>query len=445
MEKSAGVFLGVEIAATNLGLGGLIDLVGISALDAFLTTSICTALGVTSSTIFLGVSVGAAIGSAVGLVIGAAIGAIIGAVVGYVQSILNPPPACNITLHDLPLRGAPRSDCNEYNSNLTAAATWIQSNSDQLMGMTAVCLAKNFNIAVANVQWEAANSGNFGLSYTLSTAGADGTMYGQFYLPGAYELLNRAQLGHATAMANMTPTKLPFWSKVINPVGTSDGLYRDTNTWAPISIENPYGNASPSLPGTADGAGNTTYGAPQNLFTNDVIWDPCGTGKQSNMPNGIYMLQALYPALTRVQCELVFATIQPAYQQNLQEAQNWANQQCPIPTAAQLGSGSLFNLEASDVAAVLAAWNPNIADLATGTTVNHCPGGGNGGGAVAPTSGAMTVVKGASVIGGLAAIGVALYAAHTGVSVTAAAKTLYSKTKSLVHLPKIRRTRRLRG
>jgi hypothetical protein len=414
----------------------IIDLMLTGVIDFYLTTAICYTLGIGVATIG-----GAAIGSAVGLGVGAIVGAIIGAIVGGINSLLNPPPTCNITLNDLSLRGNPISTCAEYISNLTAAAAWIQANPGQLAGMTAVCLAKNFNIAVANVMWEAANSSNFGLSYTLSTAGADGSL---FNMPGAFELLNRAQLGHAVGVVSALATQLSFFQTVVNPITTThDGLYQDTNTWAPITPVNGQ-NIFPGFPGTGVAGGGLVYSAPQNLFTNDIIWSSCASGKQSNMPQGIYMLQAMYPMLTRAQCELVFATAEPVYQQNLQDAQNWANQQCPIPTVSQLRSASSFNLTAADAAAVIAAWNPVTTNL-TGQKVNNCPAGGAGGGGgpgTGTTSTAVTVVKGASVVGGLGLISLALFAAHSGVSVPVAAKTLFSKAKNLLPKRVTRTTRR---
>lgn len=370
--------------------------------------------------------------------IGAFIGAFVGAVVGFVGFF-------QLTGCTVQITTGVNVPCTSYSTNLTQAMEWIGQNPLLLGGLTPLGVAKKWNIFLANPTWmylnqaNLAQMGNAGFTQPSPPDAGSGSTTDVIYsqLPGAFEILNRAQLIAATGILHLCPTKLAIWSTVYPPGVPGLTVTTPPTTWTPLP------NVSGQLQGFpgSSGSGGFTYDAPYNLTTNDsqltVYLEGGLVGAQTAPPIAVYFLQTVYPALTYKQCQALFATVQPKYEAVLQAAQAWANSQCYPPTAAQLGSGSTFSLEPSDVAAITAAYAYNGLVACPPQTAgaplpkNQNPG---KGGATTSTTTATTVLKGASLVAGLGAIGVAIYAAHSGVSVLTATKTLFSKTKSL--LPK---------
>jgi hypothetical protein len=280
-----------------------------------------------------------------------------------------------------------------------------------------------------------------GAPLVLQNSDPDTEIY--FLLPGAFEILNRVQLAAAAALVAATPSKLPFYLAVVP--GGSETSWTAWGSEIPVPQVAPY-QAIPArswTPGdvSTDASNNNwaVYEACPNLITNGngptlvngAISPP---GAQTN-PGGC-MLQFLYPSLTTSQCYKIFNANLAAYEAAVAAAKAWVQTQC-FPTAADLGSGSQFNLEPPDVAAVLASWAPSNLQTAICGQASAPPGwkapGSSAAAAVAASAAATTspVVRGTAVIGGLGLIGVALFAARSGVSVPVAAKALYGEVKRL--------------
>lgn len=178
------------------------------------------------------------------------------------------------------------------------------------------------------------------------------------------------------------------------------------------------------------------------------------------------------PGLNQQQCEKIFTALQPQYTAWIAQATAWANQQCSL-FPSDLGTGSQWNLETADVNAIMAQWsNPepgcideqNAVLLAQAYANTQCPCPSaaellskfsppltsndahkivqnwkyNNGSLVCAASGPASsstsskIVKGTVLVGGLGAIGLALYAARHGMSIPKAASTLYGAAKTRV-------------
>ena len=213
------------------------------------------------------------------------------------------------------------------------------------------------------------------------------------------------------------------------------------------------------------------YASCPNLASNDNTRDASGriTG-QTNMAPGIFLLQAMYPTLTTSQCLMIFTAALPHYNKTLNDAQAWANTQCYVSSPDLIAQYGLAPIDADAIVAkwvspdpgciskhdamvLLQYWvnqqcpapTPEKAWQQTGsasgpltlidaqTVVN---GWSNLTCAVPVTSPATTtkstLVRGAALVGGLGALGVAWYAARNGVTVTRAASTLLNTTKQAV-------------
>jgi hypothetical protein len=154
------------------------------------------------------------------------------------------------------------------------------------------------------------------------------------------------------------------------------------------------------------------YSSCPNLVTNNNSVNSDGSmGPQTDIAEGIYNLQVIYPALTTNQCLCIFNANFQAYLNWIAAAKEWANSRCEYPDAIHLGTGSTWNLETADVQAIQAQW----------VAPANCP----GSKASAATATVQTTLKTTALVGGAAAMGLAFYAYKNGMTVTTAAKSLF--------------------
>lgn len=99
------------------------------------------------------------------------------------------------------------------------------------------------------------------------------------------------------------------------------------------------------------------YTACPHLATNLSLLDPNGkVVDQTDICDGIYALQVMFPSLTHAQCDAIFAAATPQYNQIYNAAHTWAMSQSVQPTTATLGAGGKYNLTSPDVATIIADW-----------------------------------------------------------------------------------------
>jgi hypothetical protein len=452
---AAGLSVGLTIDAGVTGLEDLIADVGFDFIAEDIETAVVL-VTTASESAAADIGLGAGAGSSLGPV-GALVGFIVGVIIAVINILLE---SCNVQITNGTTVG-----CSDYvNTNLKGALTFLQAigqgtESTKLVGMTPLWVANTFNIFLANPVWMYVNQQALGITQPAPPgwaggpavqANADTITQIYFTLPGAFEALNRVQLAAAASAVAGSPSKMPFWTMIVNPPANVFGGY--AYSFAPISNY-------PWTPGiqTTDinSLVSSTYSAPPNLLTNSNVGAVAVNysafsvsavpppGAQTAPPSGVYMLQAMYPSLSAEQCNAIFNANMASYETVVTNAQAWANTQCN-PTPAMLGTGSQWNLEPVDVSAILQHYAPTNLTKATclSFSVPNNPGAPVPGssvtvyGSTSPTTStstlSTTVLKGASLVGGLGAIGIALYAAHGGVGVAAAAKALLSKTKMLL-------------
>lgn len=327
---SVGVAVGVlDAALTGIGadiLAGVIaDL--IAAIAAAITAAI-QAVGISA---FVG---SVAAGGTFGYV-----GAIIGAVVG----------AC-IALGNLMYGGQHLSitdgrgfSCKDYvQTNVPQASKWLSDNPEKLVGLTAKRFAEQAALYLANPTWLYKNQRFTGMQQPAPPDPGSGDALDMVYtqVPGAFELLNRAQFAQAVTFVNASAGHLRDCASIPNPVPGQRKFYGDPNgtpygtpqkgrgVWpdpTQTSYDDIYstiiltwtigecGGAHQMIPGTQTPAmWFAQYASCPNLTTNGNTYKgtwPDGQGKISGQTDpcpGIYALQVMFPTLTTVQCELIF-------------------------------------------------------------------------------------------------------------------------------------------
>lgn len=363
-------------------------------------------------------------------------------------------------------------------------------------GITPQWFARVFQLFLANPVWLWANQAFTGLCQPAvpdDIGGGDAVDTVFTSLPGASELLAQRQFTELVALLASSPGKLPLFMGVIpGPSGwTQNGygpdVYPDPN---PLHYNPAYLNISSSWPpddcsefachttlvGAADPSPwkpwppggkppgidpvisvcppssvpvlpwpnklhptdpsiyqGYNYAAPPHLVTNSNTTDATGkiTG-QTDPGVGIYFAQKMFPAVTCTMCLVAFSETRPYYDILIAQAISWANNQATMPSAADLGTGSKWNLEPHDVQTIQAQWH--------GTPVF---GGGSTGSGATSLSSSGHLVKTAAVVGGLTAIGVSAYALYEGISVTRAGTMAYDEAKAIVKRPVTAIERRL--
>lgn len=471
---SAGVSVAVGeailVAALNsVGFAGLADV--ISALFTYILHELLLVLTATAVT---DITTGVAIGAGAGYV-GAVIGAVIGAIVALISIIIGG-PSIQIT------NGNSYKATDYVRNNLQNAANFFSTN-PSLIGMTPLWVANQFDLFLANPTWLWANQNNLGVSQPTPPNQGAGDALDLIYtsLPGAFELLNRAQLAAAMSLVSVTPSKLQFYQAVptsgtINPNPNLiwNPVFSSTEMiWAPGDV------VGGTLANGATATDGRAYDSCPNLFSNNIIAiiNPALGGQitgQTNISSGICTLQIMFPSLTTVQCTKIFnnADTIAAYNKVINGAVAWALTQCQAPTVAQLGSGSVWNLEPADVQFVLSKWvAPPVTSGSTGICsptdvillaqywVNtQCP---------APTVAELkaaigsnisdiqaqqilaarsnptcdvansktSVLKTTAIVGALGAGALWWYSLHNGLSFTQGAKRVYSNVKHTVTKP----------
>lgn len=460
---SAGLAAGLAVDAGVAGLEDIIDQFGFDIVAEWIETefvALCTTAADAASLVVSTTASGSALGP-----VGAVVGFIVGAVIAIVEVLST---SCTVEITN----GANVS-CANYTSNLNSAISMlntlattpggtVQQNGQtlSLIGMTPLWVANTFELFLANPVWlwlnqqftgivqgQAPPGWGSGAPLVLQNTDPNTQIY--FLLPGAFEILNRVQLAAAAALVAAAPSKLPFYLAVVP--GGSETSWTVWGSELPATPPPPY-QAIPArswTPGdvSTDSSNNSwaVYGPCPNLSSNgngptqvggQVGGSLLPPGPQTN-PGG-FMLQFLYPSLTTAQCYKIFNANLAAYEAVVTAAKAWVNTQC-YPTAADLGSGSQFNLEPPDVAAVLASWSPSnlqtaLCDQTSAPSGWTSPAGSSASAAVTAAStsvAASPVVRGAAVIGGLGLVGVALFAARGGVSVPVAARSIYRSARSL--------------
>ena len=335
-----------------------------------------------------------------------------------------------------------------------AAAVLSAPPGGTLAGITVRWFAKRYALFLANPVWLWANQALTGMCQPLppnDLGGGDQVDIIFTQLPGAFEMLSKAQFIEASAVVASSPLQLPFFmSDTPGPAGATTpfgpDVYPDPNPchyeafiapvsdWMPDefigaapSIANPAfpftspwtGSPGPnvttvtstcpasSVPNAPMGSGANAslpynYAACPNLWVdssgatgNDNTTDSAGniTG-QTNVGKGILIMQAIWPALTATQC---------------------------LQIAAQNHAGYLKAAAAASVAPVLVAGAPAAAAKSSSTF---------GG----------TVAKGLGAALGLGAIALGAYSLTKGIPVARAADMAYAKTRSVAS----REIRRLR-
>ena len=388
---SIGGTIGAAMAMNILPLAVLIS----ESLAIDIIDEINIALAATAG---VAISGGAAGGSAIGGV-GAIIGLIVGAIIAAITLVTGGP---NVTITN-----GRTFKCKDYAStNLANASKFFKTN-PSLVGMTPLWVANQFDLFLANPVWLYENQNVIGLAQPPPPDANSGDPLDLIYrqLPGAFELLNKAQLTHAAQIVAATPSQLPFYSSIPNPFpGPSSGKDENGNAvpgqgaigllgaglfpdqviahYQPLDAEAMEGgalvDAAPQwMPGSfGDSDTNPAYAACPNLLTNDIIatGDPATGGKITGQtafittltstglkmlpPQGIYALQVLYPGLTTDQCNRMFQANQAAYENLLSAATAWAMQQTYPPIASQfIAANPQWNLVAADVETIQKAWS----------------------------------------------------------------------------------------
>lgn len=412
-EKSAAAAVATTesiLVTTGIVIGAL-NTLGATALATVLTTLLTDIISYIMTALTLGavttIAGAAAIGSAGGY-IGTIIGAIVGAIIAGV-SIVTGGPKVQIT------NGNWFSAQDYAKVNVPNAVNWLKSaTTDQLMYLTPLHFSNQANLFLANPVWLYLNQNWI---YGRNDAQPPPPEYGSgsildivySQIPGAFELLNRVHLLTATAMVNTNPARLPFFSGLYHPskdaVGilktmglagasgvaaeTHKGIWPNPNPldYMPAVGLTPASQGTPSMAinswqiGSSDvsfvsgwkgwnwfgqnlGLTNvpkgsfSLYSACPHLATNETVFDASGKiVGQSDICEGIYMLQVMFPSLTTAQCDAIFLAATPAYNKVYNAAHTWAlSQKFPVPKTTDLGAGSKYNLTTPDVAVIIADW-----------------------------------------------------------------------------------------
>jgi len=338
-----GVIIAIEAMLANGILSGTLSAIFADLID-FLIGVCINLINEALATIGISAAVGAdSLGP---------IGAIIGLVVGVIIAIFE------VVFYKCTVQVTNGSsyDCNAYPQNIKNAIAWLAANANNLQGVTPKQLADRFGIFLANPIWLYNNQSVLGITQPSPPDPTDTAGPGELYfLPGAFELLNKAQLAAASSLVAMCPGKIPVWmyqpkQSVVPSQNLSDyqplvdptGMYR---TWAPGVVS----TNSASLT-------TITYTACPNLMVGTSSQDPFD--KTSSVS---YMLQTVFPSLTAQQCEAIFshANTQAVYAANIAAARQWALSQCNDPTS-ELGTGGRFNLEKMDYQPIVDEWKATV-------------------------------------------------------------------------------------
>lgn len=481
------VFVGIEIfewAFAQIGLGAIAADIGDVFIGVILqiVNAILDALGLSA---LAATATGAAFGSVLGP-IGALIGLIIGAIVGLVE-YLDP---SHLQVTSPPYGNGNTYSCQDYaQTNIHNAVQWLQNNPKICLGLTALAFGKQANIFIANPQWLWANQSMFpqmdpkaaGFSQPTPPDYGQGSAIDLCYsqLPGAYEALNCVQFSSACAFVGANPSQLGLFMTVLNPtsVAPKDDPLNNPFNWSSLwSAATPQGmlwvpggwsagvagiggevgdqdankktnpNNWPSRqPGFDDhnasnpnGGNQYIYSSCPNLLTNDIITTSSGKLRQTNIAKNIFALQLMFPTLTVHQCLLIFQYNMPAYNDALSAAMAYANSVC-WPRSDDLGPGSKFNLCGSDVTAILNAWvgpygdpkkcPPHTVVVGGGTGTTFFPPGVNF--LNQPTPVSSPAKRGAALVGGVGAIGLAFFAARHGLTIAEASREVYGRAATV--------------
>lgn len=367
--KKAAAIAATTVVVTEIVVNVLIQL-GMSVLADVLEALLMQILGYIMTALTLGavttVATAAAIGSAAGY-IGTIIGAIIGLVTAGVELVVGGPT--------IQITNGTTVKCQDYAKiNMPSAVTWMQSQST-LMGFTPKWLADTFGLFLANPVWMTINQGLLGVHYPPVPDAGTGSPVDIVYtqLPGAFELLNRAQLAEASAIVGVSPSKLPFFAAIPalvhaqmaavqngTPIPTQPAPMNPDPVlahWATFQYPTPKSDGSPCTDfatcryGTVAWAPGPTvndpdvenypidgthflYSACPNLMTNsNTVQNPPPPGNpgvktkvltQTDPSPAACQLQVMYPSLTTDQCQRIFKVHLAAYEFVVQQATNWA-------------------------------------------------------------------------------------------------------------------------
>jgi len=347
---SQGLATGIEVAGAIVVVEALLAQVGLAVVDTLVNTAILWVATEVGISIGAATATGAAGGSVLGP-IGAVIGAVIGVIVGVLSAVLY---TC-----DIKVTNGTSTHCSDYPGKVQAAADWLNNNSDKLTGVTPKQLADQFSIFLANPVWLFVNQQVLG--FTQPSPPNMTSDSGQLYydLPGAFELLNKAQLIVASQLVTSSPGKIPFWKSMAIPGN-------------PLPSQN-VGDYSPGS-GTANSTswGFGTYSSLTNSYTytaapNMMAGTSPNPAYNTKSKAGLYQLQILFPALTKYQCDVLFnhPNVQNAHANTLLSAKTFAMTQTTDPTLS-IATGSQYNLEKEDMEPIIADWqamNPGVATI----------------------------------------------------------------------------------
>lgn len=523
MSSAGFVFVSIEVVEAILGAIGqsVAEDILVELVREIVQEIITLIADVTGVTIASGAVVGASSFGAIGAVIGAVIGAIV-ALVEYLDpshlQITSPPYGNGTTFA-----------CKDYASTvIPSAGNWVAAKGSSLVGLTALGFAKQANLFLANPTWMWANQTMTGIPQPSPPDQGQGSAIDLCYtqLPGAFELLNKAQFVQACAMLGFAPIQLPFYMTILKPTGTPvmiksaislndpnpipipvdpamiksgnpnnysplwtqgqllwagaesspTGGYQGFNQWPAGTV--PWSDPNPPASKSGQAYMEYVYPGCPNIATNDVVRSDDGTIiGQTDMPDGCFVLQKVFPALTTDQCLTIFNISTQPYAAAFQAATTWANQQCYVDEYVLASIPGVGPLTAPDIARIIKQWvqpSSNPTDLNYNATCNpskhdamvlaaawindSCPypptvdevltntkGSGitaadaqqlvsawhnpNCKNPVSTSTAAGTLVKTTALVGGATAIGISWYAARNGMSIAKATKVLFDAAK----------------
>jgi hypothetical protein len=417
--KGAAVGAEAVIAATGAValITGILSTIGattvsdiIAALFAEILDAIAAICFNVTATIAAALGGGTAIGGAIGAAPGAIIGLVVGIIVGIMEVVFH---TCSIQVTNGTV-----VNCTDYGKNLQNLASWLQANQGNLAStsatkVTAKFLADKFSVFLANPIWLYANQSLLGITQPQPPVDPNDERTPIYIAPGAYEMLNKAQLAAASQLVTSCPGKIPVWMMIpipgtpvpsqnlqdYSPLGGADPNASTMISWAPGEI----GQSSASLP-------TVTYTACPDLMIGTSNQTPFNTASP-----GTYVLQQMFQTLSNSQCENIFNhnNTQMVYAQNIAAAKAWALSQCDDPTNG-IGTGSKFNLEAQDVEPIVALWKETMQPTCQVQAAQT---------AAKEETAATTI----AVAGAVAASGVWWFAAKNRMTFGQAAKTLLRK------------------
>jgi hypothetical protein len=417
----AGAITVVDTIATQLGFTFVTQIMNVII---NLVVDVATGTAITAASLTASTATGAALGSELGP-IGAVIGLVIGLIVGILGAFLQ---TCTVQITN----GAV-IQCTYYQSLCQYATTWINNQANPLGGIgpnktdpnpstgwipggianiTPKWFADKFSLFLANPNWLYANQTILGIPGALGAPPTDPNdpRTPIMNCPGAFEILNKAQLASASQLVTSSPGKIPFWAYI--PVPGTPSVSQNPSDYQPLSANannitqwapGDYSMSSGSLP-------QITYTGSPNLMVGTANQAP-----QNQLSVGLYTLQITFPALTAAQCDAILghAVTQNVYAQNIAAAKAWALGQCSDPTTG-IGTGSQYNLEPQDVEPIVAEWKATVQPTCEANAA-----------ATAQTIGtAATVI---AVAGAAAAGGVWWFAAQNRMTFGQSAKTLLRK------------------